>query len=159
MFKEFLIIYTLKMRQKIDLYNGKMILSIDYGKKVTGLAHYTPGREPFPLGYGRIIYQSDEDLIKQLSEIISNESIEILVLGLPLFTDGTESEMTKTVRNFGKKLQEAFDKILFFFQDETLTTYEAKERMKNSPKYNFKIDLKKIDELSAVIILEDFMRN
>jgi putative Holliday junction resolvase len=44
-------------------------------------------------------------------------------------------------------------------QDETLSTQDAKNRMLNSPKYNFKIDLQKIDALSAAIILEDFMQN
>ena len=44
-----------------------------------------------------------------------------------------------------------------FLQDETLSTFEAKERMKQLPQYNFKIDLKRVDELAASIILEAFL--
>ena len=146
------------MTTNIEKFSGKSILSIDYGKKVTGLAQYTLDRDPFPLGYGRLIYTSDEKLIQDLEHIVKEDVVDFFVLGLPLFTDGTESEMTKTVRDFSKKLKDTFDNIELFFQDETLTTFEAKERMKNSPQYNFKIDPKKIDELSATIILEDFVR-
>jgi putative Holliday junction resolvase len=30
--------------------------------------------------------------------------------------------------------------------------------MKNSPRYNFKVDLKQIDAVAASVILEDFIR-
>jgi putative Holliday junction resolvase len=43
-------------------------------------------------------------------------------------------------------------------QDETLSTYEAEERMKRSPRYNFQVNLSEIDAVSATVILEDFLR-
>ena len=46
----------------------------------------------------------------------------------------------------------------YFEQDETLTSQEAKDRMQNSPEYNFQIDVNRIDALSAQIILEDFLK-
>ena len=48
--------------------------------------------------------------------------------------------------------------VSLYFQDETLTTKEAEERMKKSPRFNFKVDPTQIDSLSASIILEDFLR-
>ena len=39
-----------------------------------------------------------------------------------------------------------------------MSSFEAENRMKNSPQYNFKIDLKHIDAVAASIILEDFMK-
>lgn len=138
-------------------FTNKIILAIDYGKKVTGLATYTVDRDPFPLPFGRINYKSDDQLASEILKIVDDECIDVLVLGLPLFTDGTESEMTKIVRIFGSLLKDK-SSLPLYYQDETLTTFEAQERMKNSPRYNFKINLKEIDALAASIILEDFMK-
>ncbi len=138
-------------------FKGQTILAIDFGTKVTGLASFCPGRDPFPLIYGKIIYQNHEQLIRDLKKICVNEGIDILVLGLPLFTDGKESEATKKVKLLAEQMEDQL-KLPLYLQDETLTTFEAKERMKNSPRYQFKVDMKAIDELSALIILEDFIQ-
>lgn len=138
-------------------FKGITILSIDYGTKVTGLAQFCPGREPYPQPRGRVIFKNDEQLIADLHEYIEEDFIEVIVLGLPLYLDGNESEMTKTVRAFSVKLIQAYPDLKIYLQDETLSSTAAKERMLSSPRYNFKIDLKKIDEVAATIILEDFI--
>lgn len=148
------------MDQKIakkDIYN-KHIMAIDYGRKFTGIATYKYGNDPYPIPWGRIEYKSDEQLTSDLLTLIDDEFIEIFVLGVPHFTDGKESTLSKEIKEFGKKLQSKLD-IPLFMVDETLTTFEAEERMKNDPRYNFKVDLRKIDELCAVIILEQFVKN
>ncbi|MBL7664946.1 MAG: Holliday junction resolvase RuvX [Bacteriovoracaceae bacterium] len=139
-------------------FNGMTILSIDYGTKVIGLATFTPGKDPYPVAYGTIIFKSEKQVIEDIKKIIESENIEVLVFGIPRFTDGKESKMTQKMKAFYKKLSSTI-KIQTYEQDETLTTFEAKERMLNSPRYNFKIDMKKIDEVSATIILEDFIKN
>ena len=141
----------------MDLQN-KHILALDYGQKFTGLATYYVGRDPFPLGYGRVPYKSDKQLVEDILKICEEEFIDIIVVGVPFFTDGKASTMTKTVQNFIQILITSASQQVVSI-DETLTTFEAEERMKNDPKYNFKVDLKKIDELSAVIILEEFLKN
>ncbi|WP_127718087.1 Holliday junction resolvase RuvX [Halobacteriovorax sp. HLS] len=138
-------------------FKGINILSIDYGTKVTGLAQFTPSREPMPQPRGKIIFQSDEQLLQELEVFIEEDFIEVIVLGLPLYLDGNESEMTKTVLKFHKKLTNHFPDIEVYLQDETLSSTAAKERMLSSARYNFKVDLKKIDEVAATIILEDFI--
>lgn len=139
-------------------FAGKKILSIDYGSKVIGTAMYTPGLDPFPIGCEKIIYKSDEEAIKSIASIIDNEGVDILVLGVPYYLDGKESENTKKIKSFGLKIKEALKDYPLYEQDETLTTKTAEERMKNSPEYNFKVDITRIDVLSAIIILEDFIR-
>lgn len=134
-------------------------MAIDYGQKFTGLAIYKCAEDPFPLPFDRIAYKNDEQLIEGIKRVIDDEVIDKLVVGIPRFTDGTESTMTKTVRSFFDKLTSSVAPMEVYEQDETLSTQDAKNRMLNSPKYNFKIDLQKIDALSAAIILEDFMQN
>ncbi|MFT6068219.1 MAG: putative Holliday junction resolvase [Bacteriovoracaceae bacterium] len=139
-----------------EKFAGKHLLSIDYGTKVMGLASFHMGRDPYPLCFGRIIYESDEESIKEIQAHIEENAFDILILGLPLYTDGTESEMTKRVRGFGELLKQETS-LRVYLQDETLSSFEAEDRMKNSPAYNFKVDMKKIDEVAASIILEDFL--
>lgn len=139
-------------------YFHKNILSIDYGEKVVGLAAFCPGRDPFPLSHGRIINTSMTDFLAQLKVIIDNDAIEIIVFGIAYLLDGKETDKTRELKSVFESLKIQFKEITFIEQDETLTTYSAEERMKNSPQYNFKVDPKKIDEVSAIIILEDFIR-
>ena len=140
------------------VFDLKSILCLDYGTKVVGLATYNSKRDPYPLPFGRIIYKSDDLLIEELSKIIEEEGIDTLVVGVPYLTDGTPTKMTDRIMKFWLKCQSTFVSLNHYTQDETLSSFEAKERMKNLPQYNFKINLKKIDELAASIILEDFVK-
>ena len=144
--------------KNFELYKGKSILAVDYGTKVTGLAQFCPGREPFPSPFGRIIYKSDEQVVQEIKQIVDDEVIDIIVLGLPSYEDGNESEMTKKVKAFGVILETQIKDIELNYQDETYSTYSAKERMMSSPQYNFQVDAKKLDAVAASIILEDFIR-
>ncbi len=139
-------------------FNGFKILSIDYGKKVVGLAMTHPGTELFPMPSGRILYKNDLQVAQDIKLIIDSESIDFLILGLPKYEDGNESKMTKIVLEFSSILKKLIGDKEVYFQDETYTSYEAKERMKNSPQYHFKVNLKQVDALAACIILEDFLK-
>ncbi len=141
-------------------YHGKHILGVDYGEKVIGLSTYKVGIEPFPLLFGRIITEESKDIFEDFLKIIDEEFIDLVIWGVPYYTDGTESEMTKKVKGIGEELKQKLpNSVTLFFQDETLSTYEAEERMKNDPRFNFQVDLKKIDALSASIIIESFLQD
>ena len=133
-------------------------LGIDFGKKVVGLAYFHPEQDPSPMAYSRIVYQSDKQVISELKTIIKKESIKNIVLGLPLYPDGNKSLMSDRVLSFAKLLKDEIQQVLLFAQNEAYSSSEAKERMENSVKYNYKTDFKKIDELSACIILERFIK-
>lgn len=134
----------------------KHVLAIDYGRKFTGIATHRVSIDPIIIPYGRIAYKDDASLIGSIKEIIDEEFVEIVVLGIPHFTDGTESTMTKTVKEFGKLLEQSLE-LPLYYQDETLSTKEAEDRMSKDPRYNFQVDYSKIDAVAATIILEDFL--
>ena len=140
-------------------YLNKTILAVDYGFKVIGTALFKVGNDPFPLMHEKILFKDIDSSIAHLKQIVENESIDIVIFGLPLYTDGKRSDHTLRTENVGLALKTQLPQCEFFFQDETLTTKEAEDRMKNSPEFNFKVDPTKIDCLSAVIILEDFLKN
>jgi putative Holliday junction resolvase len=143
--------------KKYSKLGHKNMLSVDYGTKVVGLATFNQGRDPYPLPFGRIIYKDDETLITEIRNILLSEDLNIIILGVPYLTDGQSTKMTTKILNFAKKCEDQIPEIPLFTQDETLSTFEAKERMKQMPQYNFKVDMKKIDELAAAIILEAFV--
>jgi putative Holliday junction resolvase len=144
---------------RFNQFKNQNILAIDFGSKVVGTALFCPGRDPFPLTAEKIIVQSEDQVLKKIVEIVSNENVEVIVYGVPFFIDGKESEQTLKIRALGEKLKTKLSSQLFFEQDETLTTKAAEDRMKNSPQYNFKVDVTKIDCVAATIILEDFIRS
>ncbi len=136
---------------------NKKFLAIDYGTKITGLARFCSGRDVSPYPYDSLRYVNDNRLAKDILDIIKENLIEIVVLGVPRLLDGQETTMSKKIRDFGEKLEKGLGDIPLFIQDESLTTFEAEERMRESPRYNFKVDKKQIDALAASIILEDFL--
>jgi putative Holliday junction resolvase len=138
--------------------NLKTILAIDFGEKFIGLASYCVNRDPFPTPYGRIAaHKGQEHVLHELKLILENEFIDLVVIGLPYLTDGKKTSTTQKAQAFVNLIREHFA-LRIEEQDETLSTYEAESRMKNSPQYNFQIDLTKIDSVAACVILEDFIR-
>ncbi len=135
----------------------RTILGIDYGEKVTGLATYTLGQDPFPLLQGRIIMNQVPHWMGEITRIIKDEEINLVVLGIPFFTDGKESGMTRRVKKKAEELRREIAPTTLYLQDETLSSVEAKERMVADPRFNFTIDMKKIDAVAASIIIELFL--
>ena len=135
----------------------KNLLAIDFGEKFIGLATFCVNRDPFPTPYGRVANTSKDAVIHEIKKIIMDECIDIIVIGLPYLTDGQKTSTTAKAEGFVNFVRDHFD-LPVHEQDETLSTYEAESRMKNSPRYNFKVDLKQIDAVAASIILEDFIR-
>ena len=144
------------MKTPIPDLQGQKILAVDFGTRATGLALFAPG-DPYPRPYDTVPYRSDEQLIKAIKQVVREEGVSIVVLGMPRFLDGKPSSMTARVEAFSAQLEEALAPLLFFQQDEALSSTEARERMRESARYNFKVDPAKIDELAASIILEDFL--
>jgi putative Holliday junction resolvase len=137
--------------------NNKTILAMDFGEKFIGVATYCVNRDPFPVPFGRIQNTGLDQVIRELKKIVDDESIELIVIGVPRLTDGKETKMTAKAVTFVEYIRNQIA-LPVEEQDETLSTYEAESRMKNSARYNFQVDLKQIDAVAASVILEDFIR-
>ena len=137
--------------------NLKTILAMDFGQKFIGVATYCVNRDPYPTPYGRIANKGNEMVLKELRAILDNECVELVVIGLPYLTDGKRTASTERAQAFVDMIREQISQPVED-QDETLSTFEAESRMKNSPQYNFQVDLSQIDAVSACVILEDFIR-
>jgi len=91
-------------------------------------------------------------------EVCKTSGIYNIILGLPLQIDRQEGERCESVRRFEKELLEEHPDLKITLFDESYSTLEAHERLKDS---GYKEDKIKqiIDMYSAVVILEDYLKN
>lgn len=131
------------------------ILGFDVGKNSIGVALYNTYSQSASLQKA-LVAKNFEFNIKEFENLISQWQPKFLVVGLPLNMDGSTQELTNQAIGFGRKI-EKISKLKVYFQDERLTTVEAKEFI--FEKYGFR-RLKKnkgqIDSTAAAIILESF---
>lgn len=131
------------------------ILGLDFGSKTVGVAITDP------LGLtaqGLEVIRRDRPnklrkTIARIEEIIREYEVEKVVMGMPLNMDGTEGERAELTKEFAQKLKKRCE-LDIEFQDERLTTVEAYEIMEQTGTKNKK-DI--VDEVAAVVILEDYM--
>ncbi|MBQ9407197.1 MAG: Holliday junction resolvase RuvX [Desulfovibrio sp.] len=99
---------------------------IDYGLARTGLAVSDPeGKLAFPLTTLRLDdFPARRDLLNALAQRLRAEGVQAVVMGLPLFSDGTESLTTRQVRNVTERLKRRIP-LPFYFMPEELSSEEA----------------------------------
>jgi len=137
-----------------DVPGHGTIIALDPGTKRIGVAVCDELRATTrPLS--RILRTSWKKLLLQVKDIIEEFDAKALVIGLPLESDGTESEMSVEARRLARNFSLSLD-VPIFLQDERMTSYEAKGRLWLIGK-----DLKQARELvdseAAAIILADFL--
>lgn len=132
-----------------------IILSVDYGDVRTGIA--VCDRMEILASPVCVINQSYEPkLIKEIAEIAKNKKAELIVVGLPKNMDGSEGERAEKCKAFALRLSEETG-IEAVMQDERLTTVSAHRALSDN---NVSGQKRKnvVDAVSAVMILEDFLR-
>ena len=126
------------------------IIGLDWGARRTGVA-ITDESCSFVFVREPIVSKNSDDLQGRLVSFIKDERVAGIVIGLPLRTDGTESDTTKNVRDFANSLAEKTD-IPICFLDETLSSAEAQESMGRVRVRDIK---QKLDSEAARVILEN----
>lgn len=94
----------------------------------------------------------DGEEIEKIAEIVIRHEIDIIVVGLPRNQRGDLTKQSEYSQEFSKKLQNMDVEIAF--QDESLTSVLAEERLKSYGKPYTKSD---IDAEAAAIILQDYL--
>jgi len=101
------------------------------------------------------VIQGQKELIKKISEIIEAESVDAVVLGLPLNMDGSEGAQTRLVFKFAEQLKDHLH-IPVHFQDERLSSFSAEEKLA-SANFTRGKKRKRLDAVAAAEILEAFL--
>lgn len=133
---------------------GGRIVSLDPGTKRVGVAVCDELRfTTRPLPY--ITRTSWKKLLLEVKNILAEFDAKAIVIGLPLRSDGGESEMSAEARGLARKFSLSLD-IPVYLQDERVTSYEAKSRL-----WQRGLDVNesrsKVDSEAAAIILSDFL--
>ena len=132
-----------------------VILSVDYGDARTGIAACDALQMlASPV---TVIHQSEkEPLADEICRIAAEKKAQKLVLGLPKNMDGPEGFRAQACREFAALLSEKSG-LPVDFQDERLTTVSAYNAL-NLTNTRGKKRKAVVDAVSAVIILEDYLR-
>ena len=122
------------------------ILAIDFGLKHFGIA-ISEGflAEPFK----ELIVKNKEKTLKQLKEICQQNKIEKVVIGMP------EGKLTPIIKKWANTLRAKIN-LPIVFQDETLTSKEAKRKMVEAGK-PLKKRRKSEHLIAACLILQSYL--
>jgi putative Holliday junction resolvase len=132
------------------------ILAIDYGGKRTGIAVTDP-LQIIATGLKTI---ESKELIPFLKEYLKNETVELIVIGLPKNWDDTDTHGTPLVEAAMKKIQKEFPAMPLKSVDERYTSKMAKDAM-------LQMGMKKkdrrikgnVDVIAATIILQEYLQS
>ncbi|WP_206081707.1 Holliday junction resolvase RuvX [Hallella mizrahii] len=133
------------------------ILSIDYGKRRTGLAV----TDPLQIIANGLATVETRNLMDFLKKYLAQESVEKIVIGKPTQPNGTPSENLARVEAFVKRWQKEMPSVPIVYYDERFTSVLAHRAIieggvkKKTRRENKGL----VDEVSATIILQDFMNS
>lgn len=131
------------------------IIALDVGDHRIGVAAGERGSS-WVFGRGIITMKPIEALAGELREILERERADLIVLGLPVHLDGTDSIQTTSVREFANQLAAAGFQV--DFQDERMTSKIAEQQIAKSTLSATKRREKgRVDEAAAVLILETYL--
>lgn len=121
-------------------------LGIDYGRRKVGLA-YAEFSLATPLTVLR--FESEGQLFDELKRLVAKEDIERIVVGV------SEGEMEDESREFGRQLMARIE-LPIYFQDETLTSYDA-DRLAREAGKGAQKRKEMEDAYAATLILQEFL--
>lgn len=131
------------------------ILSIDYGKKRTGVAV----TDPLQIIANGLATVATCDLMTYLQNYTSKEQVERIVIGEPKKMDGSPSENLARVKQFVAKWKKCSTIPIEYF-DERFTSVLAHQAMLDSGiGKKARRDKALVDEISATIILQDYLQH
>lgn len=132
------------------------ILSIDYGRKRTGLAV----TDPLKIIANGLTTVSTHLLWDYIHDYISREQVERIVIGKPMQTNGQPSENLARVEAFVNRWRKNHPELPIEYVDERFTSVLAHRAMLDGGlKKKDRQDKALVDEISATIILQSYLES
>jgi putative Holliday junction resolvase len=132
------------------------ILSIDYGKKRTGIAV----TDPFQIIATGLTTVETPKLFPFLKDYFAKEPVELIIMGEPKNWDESDTHATPLVKKAVERLKKEFPAIPIKMVDERYTSKMASQAMidmgmKKMQRRNKAL----IDEIAATIMLQEYLRS
>jgi len=153
LFSAFCSLFTLNFAKRKIL---SKVLAIDFGLKRTGLA-LSDESKTFAFGLKTV---ESKNLMTELKQLVVKEMISTIVIGEPKRLDTSDSHITENVRLLKQALEKEFTTLQIHLIDERFTSKMAsaviaQSGLKKAGRQNKGL----IDEVSATIILQDYLHN
>ena len=134
-------------------YKGR-VMALDVGSKRIGVAICDPTRT-IAQSYEVLKRTSRKADYARYLEIIAQEEITLLVVGLPTRIDGSDSDTAVWIRDYIAEFSKQID-IPIEFWDESYTTVMAEESLRQRGKRGKKAR-QRVDAVAAAIILQSYL--
>ncbi len=132
------------------------LLSIDYGKKRTGIAV----SDPLQIIANGLTTVETPKLLEFLDDYLKKEEVECIVVGLPKQMSGEVSENMKRIEPFVNRLKKLYPDIQVEYYDERFSSKMAHQAMIDGGlKKQARRNKELVDEISATIILQGYMES
>lgn len=133
------------------------VLSIDYGKKRTGIAV----TDPLQIIANGLATVSTSELFTFLAGYVGKEQVERIVIGKPVQPNGQPSENLARVEQFVARWCKQHPEVPIEYYDERFTSVLAHRAILDSGigKKARRENKGLVDEVSATILLQDWMQS
>ncbi|HWJ91920.1 MAG TPA: Holliday junction resolvase RuvX [Flavisolibacter sp.] len=132
------------------------ILSIDYGGKRTGIAV----TDPLKIIATGLRTVETKELMNFLKEYLSREPVELVIIGMPVNWDDSDTHATPLVRKFISAFQKNFPSIAVKEVDERFTSKLASQAMiEMGMKKKQRRNKAMVDEIAATIMLQEYLQH
>ena len=130
------------------------IMAIDYGKKRTGIAV----TDPLQIIATGLTTLDSHELIPFLKNYFINEDVELIVIGMPVNWDESNTHGTALAKKAIERINKAFPNIKVKIVDERFTSKMAKAAMLDMGMKKKDRQVKgNVDLIAATIILQEYM--
>ena len=132
------------------------IMGIDYGKKRTGIAV----TDPLQIIATGLTTINSHELIPFLKNYFIEDPVELIVIGLPVNLDESNTHGTAPAKNAIERIKKAFPSLPVKTVDERFTSKLAKSAMLDMGMKKKDRQVKaNVDVIAATIILQEYMGN
>ena len=155
-------------KNELTRVERQSILAVDYGRARIGLAVADfETRMPQPLSTLERVNRNED--MRRLRELVRENGVKQIVVGLPLRLDGSRGEMAEEVQRFAQRVRKQIG-VPVEMVDERLTSWEA-ERLMEEIQGRFIRDEKlgggkksknaqakmTVDSVAAAVILKEYL--
>ena len=128
---------------------SRNFLALDVGERRIGLA-MADSQVKIAIPFGWL--ENDERVVVRITELVLQHDIKTIVVGYPRNQSGEPTQQTEFVESFVERLADIELDTDIVFQDESLTSVQAEQRLAGRIK-----DKGEIDAEAASIILQDYL--
>ena len=153
-------------QQRATSAERQQILAVDYGRARIGLAIADAATKmPKPLATLERINRNED--MRRLRELVRDQGVKHIIVGLPLRLDGTRGEMAEEAERFAQRMAKQIG-VPVELVDERLTSWEAARLLEEelgrvirsgakSQGAGSGVGANSVDAMAATVILRDYL--